>query len=356
MMRRIAGAVVAALACTCSQRESEPSHAPVQVRCVAAAFGAADETVALRGRVAAPPGGDLPVASQVAGRLVSVLVREGQRIAQGDVVAKVDDVASRDALLQANASLAQARAAEVNALVTLERTRTLVQRGIGAKQELDDAVARADAAKAGTSASAAVVDLARRTLGRVDVRSSFEGVVTRIWRGRGALVDGTAATPIVQLATTFEVEFVAEATEREFFSLREGQTARGELADGAAKFEGTVRARASALDAATGLASVRIAIAPSGGSVPLGTFGRVVVTIQHHDHMLQIPSAALRGAVTDGAEAAVCKNGHAELRTVRTGWRDDTSVEILGGLEPGERVAVDHVLGLENGTELDEAK
>jgi HlyD family secretion protein len=346
----------AIFACSCSHKDGEAAPEPVEVHCVAASWGAVDESVSLRGRVSAPPGGDLPVASQVSGRVVAVLVHEGQHIGAGEIVARVDDVASKDAYLQASATLAQSRAAQVNAQATLDRTRTLVARGIAAKQELDDAVARADAAKAGTAASMAMVDLARRTLGRVDVRSSFAGVVTRIWRGQGALVDGSSATPIVQLATSQQIEFVAESTEREFFALAEGQAARGELSDRAVSFDGTVRARASALDPLTGLAPIRIAVATTTASMPLGAFGRVVITKGHRDKVLQIPLAALRGAVADGAEVAVCKNGKAELRALRTGWRDDKSVEVVGGLGPEERVAVDHVLGLEDGTTLREAQ
>ena len=60
----------------------------------------------------------------------------------GFVVAVVDDSASQDALRQAEANLVQTKAAQTNAAVTLERVRQLVARGIAAKQELDDSLAR----------------------------------------------------------------------------------------------------------------------------------------------------------------------------------------------------------------------
>lgn len=336
--------------------EHEEAAPPVVVRCVAPVVGGVDESVALRGRIAPPPGGDLSVASQVPGRIVQVAAREGQHIARGELVASIDDAATKDAVRQAEAALAQARAADVNAVATLDRTKALVTRGIAAKQELDDATAKAENAKAGVNAAVAAADLARRTLGRVDVRSSFDGVVTRVWRGPGALVDGTAATPIIQLAASASVEFVAEATGRELVVLREGQAAKGELGDGFARFEGALRARPTALDPATGLASVRIAVTPSDATLPLGSLGRVVIATAHREGVLQIPTAALRGAVADGSEAAVCKDGKIELRTLQVGWRDDKTVEVLKGLEPADKVAIDHVLGLENGTPIAEAK
>jgi RND family efflux transporter MFP subunit len=327
---------------------------PVEVHCAAAARQWLTVTETLRGRVAAPPGGDLPVASQVAGRVVRLMVHEGDRVAAGAVVAAIDDTASRDALRQADAAVVQAKAAEANANATLDRTRQLVARGIAAKQELDDATARADQAHAAVNAAVAASDLAQRTLGRVQVRSTFDGVVTRVWRGAGALVDGTAATPIVQLAASALAEFDVDATERQLLGIEVGQAARIALATGGEPLAGTVRARSTALDLTTGLGFVRIGFdAPT--PLTLGVFGTATVEVGKRDGMV-VPSDAMRGAVADGAEVVVCKEGKADLRTVKVGWRDDHVVEIVEGLVEGERVATDHVLGLETDAPIVEAK
>jgi HlyD family secretion protein len=328
---------------------------PVEVHCVAAARTSITVTETLRGRVAAPPGGDLPVASQVQGRVVRVLVHEGDRVGAGAIVAVIDDTASRDALRQADAAVVQARAAEANANATLERTRQLVARGIAAKQELDDATARADQAQAAVNAAVAASDLAQRTLGRVQVRSTFDGVVTRVWRGAGALVDGTAATPIVQLAASALAELDVDVTDRQLVGIEAGQAARITLATGGEPLAGTVRARSTALDPATGLGFVRIGI---DGSPPvtLGVFGTATVEVGKRDGVLVVASEAMRGAVADGAELVVCKEGKAEVRTVKVGWRDERQVEITEGLAEGEHVATDHVLGLETGAPIVEAK
>ncbi len=351
----LAVALLSLAAFGCKRPPAEEEAPKVTVRCVAPEAEAIDETVALRGRLEPPPGGDLPVASQVAGRVVQVAVHEGQRIGRGDLVASVDDAPSRDALRQSEAALVQAQAAEVNAATTLERAKALVARGIAAKQELDDAVAREDSAKATVSSARAAADLSRRTLGRVQVHSSFEGVVTKIWRGAGAIVDGTAATPIVQLAATGGVELAADATDRELAAIAEGQSARVELSLDGAAFDGKVRARSTALDPMTGLGVVRVTLADVT-AYPIGSFGRVVVTTKHREGVLVLPTTALRGAVLDGAEVALCKDGKAALKPIKVGWRSDTKFEVLEGLEKGDRVAIDHVLGLDDGTALEEAK
>ena len=325
----------------------------VTVRCVKPTKEAVEDTVSLRGRIQPPPGGDLSVASQVAGRIVSVAVKEGDRITAGDVVASIDDAPARDAARQTDAALAQARAADVNAQATLERTRALVARGIAARQELEDATAKAEAARQAVAAAAAGSDLGRRTLGKVQVRSGLAGVVTKVFRGPGALVDGTAATPVLQLAGTAGAELVADVTQRELLQLAEGQAARGAVAgERGMALEGAVRSRPRSLDAVSGLGTVRVAITSEGvGDLPIGTFARVVVTTQRREGLV-VPVAAVRGAVSDGVEVMVCAGDKASLKLVKVGYRDDKRVEILEGLAEGDEVAIDHVLALEDETPI----
>jgi len=313
-----------------------------------------DETVSLRGRLQPPPGSDLAVASQVAGKVMRVNVREGQHLAAGELVAMVDDTSSRDAVRQADAALAQARSAETNSDALLNRTQELVVRGIAARQELEDAKAKAETAHAGVASAAAAADLAHRTLGRVQVRSTLDGVVTRVLRGPGALVDGTSATPIVQLASAGTTEFIADATERELVTIDSGQAATIALSGGNTKLVGKVRIRSSALDPATGLGNVRIALEGPPSEAPIGAYGQVSIVTRHRDDVPVLPTSALRGAILDGAEIVVCKDGKAEVRAAKIGYRDDKRFEVIDGIAPNERAATDHVLGLESGTLLRE--
>jgi RND family efflux transporter MFP subunit len=347
--------VALALLLACHRDAPIAERDPVAVKCVSPSRQSIDQKLSLRGRVATPPGGTLSVASLVGGRIVDVLVREGQKVAAGAVVAVVDDSPSRDALLQAEAMLAQARAAQVNADASLTRTKALVERGIAARQELEDAQAKADAAKAGVSSAAAAADTARRTLGRVQVRASVAAVVTRVDRGKGALVDGTPATPIVELAASSLLDFVAAATQRELAGLRVGQTVSAQLLDSGETLTGAVSLLPSALDPQTGLGTVRVALDLPEAAVPIGAFGRLSVTTERRDNALVLPEAALRGAVADGAEIVVCKGGKAEVRAIQVGFHDDRIVEVLGGVTDQEHVAVDHVLGLETDVPIREA-
>ena len=347
----------ALLLCSACRHAAPAPEADVKVvvHCVSPTREALDETLELRGHLEPPPGGDLPLASQVAGRIVEVLVHEGQSVRAGDVAASVDDLASRDAVRQSEASLAQASAAELNAQATLARTQALVTRGIAARQELDDATAKAETEKQSVAAAQAALDLSRRTLGRVQVRVAFGGVVTRVWRGPGALVDGTAATPIAQVAAALGAELVADATERDLARIAAGQRARVQLTPGTEPLVGSVRALSSVLDVSTGLGLVRVSLTDAPPSLLMGAHGRVVITTKHRDLVQLLPAEALRGAVADGAEVVVCSGNAATVRAVTVGYRDEHHFEVVAGLAADDKVAVDHVLGLDTGTALVQA-
>jgi HlyD family secretion protein len=356
--------------CRKKAAEGDDEHkAPIEVHCVPAARAAVEEKLVLRGRLAPPPGGDLPVASQIAGRVIETRVHEGDRLAKGTVVASVDDLAPRAAAKEAGAALARVKAADVAAESALVRARDLAARGIASKKDVEDATARAEAAHAEVDAETAAVRLASGTLGRVEVRTTFDGVVTRVFRGAGALVDGTAATPILQIAAVDAWELVADATERELSRVQEGQKAEILLAAGG-KLAGAVVARARALDPATGLGAVRIRVEKEAGAggdgkdkgdkdkddkkddepagpPPLGAFARATLLLGRREGALMLPASAIRGAAADGAEIAVCKGDKVEIRTVTVGYREPGRVEIAEGLKEGEKVAVDHVLGLD---------
>lgn len=352
-MRRAIVFVVLCAACHRASSESE-ERAPIETRCAEATLGSIDVRVSVHGRIEPPPGADLPIASQVAGRVTQVLVKESDHVDAGATIALIDDLAaSRGSARQASAGLEQAKSAAANADATLARTKELVQRGYAAKQELDDAIARADQAHAAVIAAEATQDTAQRTLGRVQVKSAFPGVITHVWRGTGAVVDGTPSTPIVQLASAETSELRADATAGQLLHIAEGNRVTILLSTGGEPLRGTVRARASALDT-TGLGTIHIGI--DGARPLLGTFATARIDVEHKQDILVVPIASIRGAVLDGASVVVCKDGKAHLTEVKTGVRDEKNVEILEGLARGDKVAIDHVLAFEDDMPIAEPK
>ena len=339
--------------------EAEPTSEAVPTVCVAATRGPLDRIVDVRGRVATQPGGSLPVESLIAGYVVEVRVTEGASVKKGAVVAIVDDLAPRSAATQAQAAVARSIAVKAQTGAALERAKKLQTEGIISKADLDVAQANDDAAKSDLAAQEAAQGLATGTLTRVEVRSSFDGIVTKILRGAGAVVDGVNGanpTPILEIEADNALEFTGDATERDLDLLAAGESADVTLSSSAAALRGEVIAVPRDLDTKSGLGTVRIVLVPPANrafdGVRIGAFGHARIHGRTIADAVSIPRAALRGAVLDGAEVAVCDGAKASVRKITVGYRDNDRVEVTSGLKAGERVAIGDVLGLTDGTSI----
>ena len=232
----------------------------LQVRCVPVAPESLTRTITLRGVVEVAPGFHALVAAQTAGRLTSVRVQEGQHVQSGAVLAEVDARQASDAALQAQAALAGTEAAVQNAKVSAERTTRLFEHGIAARQEVDDANARLLATRATADGARAALEVARRSVSFATVRAPMSGVVLRTFRAPGDLVDGTPATPVVEVGDPSKLNLLSNAAPNELVQLIIGQ-------HGVARFEALpgriwnleVKTIAPMIDTTTGVGLVRLA-------------------------------------------------------------------------------------------------
>jgi hypothetical protein len=67
---------------------------------------------------------------------------------------------------------------------------------------------------------------------------------------------------------------------------------------------------------------------------------------------VMVPETALRRSMVGADEVVVCDGNVARISAVAVGQRSELGVEITGGLKPGERIVIDHVLGIEDGQGL----
>src|SRR5205823_603168 len=162
---------------------------------------------------------------------------------------------------EADARLSRRKAERLNAEATQARTERVFEHGIAARQEVDDATTRAETARAGEREAEAVTQRARREVERATVRSPLSGVVVRILRRSGELVDGTPATPVVEVADPSRLELVADVPAGDLVRL--GRGAQAEISSAAlpgVRWHGAVAVVSPAVDRTTGLGTVRISI------------------------------------------------------------------------------------------------
>jgi membrane fusion protein (multidrug efflux system) len=224
----------------------------------------------------------VPLAPQVGGAVVRVLVQENGHVKQGDVLLAIDDADYRVKLEQAEAELAAAQAAVARAgpeaaenATELDRTRRLNAQGAAPKQQLDrsEAAARSSRAsllqaQAKLAAAQAAVSLARLQLGYTTVVSPGEGTVSDLTAGVGQIL--AADQPFAQFVPDRRY-VVANFKETQTGAMRPGQ--RASIAVDAyprRSFEG----RVESLSAATG---AQFSLLPPNNAT--GNFVKVVQRI-----------------------------------------------------------------------------
>jgi HlyD family secretion protein len=299
------------------------------------------------------------IGSSVYGRLVKLAVAEGDRVRQGQMLARIDPVQARSEAaaaasllqsLEAEARAAQARAQEAQR--SFERVRTLHAQGLLAQSEQDSAQAAWDATRdqAGAAldrAGQAQAQLARARdgLAKTEIAAPLDGVVTRLQVREGEMVvvgvqnqPGTILMTVSDLSALNAEVKVAEA---DVLRLAVGQAAQVTLeAAPSRSFPGRViEIGASALPVVgTGVAAreFRVVVrldAPGSGLRPGLTCDARILT-QEAKGVLTLP---LQAVVLRAEKTGVflLDAGRARFRPVETG--------IIGGLET-------EVRGLTEGT------
>lgn len=165
-----------AVGCGDKPKQAKPVIRPVRTEAVKLGSGAQSRTFAAKSQA----GTTSNLSFKVSGQLSKVLVKVGDEVKKGQLIAVVDDKDIRLQLRQAQAAYAQARAQTRNARANYQRTRKLYENRSVSVKDLDSARAAADSAKASLAAQGQAVALVRQQLGYCKLRSPLEGKVASV--------------------------------------------------------------------------------------------------------------------------------------------------------------------------------
>ena len=210
---------------------------------------------------------------------------------------------------------------------------------------------------------------ARRQVERATVRSPLEGVVVRVLRRPGELVDGTPATPIMEVADPEQLELVADVPAADLVRVTRGAEATVRVpALPRRPGPGTVAAVSPAVDRATGLGTVRVSIVRPGPPAPTPSSPKTIAPQRPRGasppaHRCARPGPHRRRPTPTGAGGArpspargrrrggggrpVRRRRLAHVRRVPRGAAAGDNVEV-SGLAAGDQVALDP-LGIADG-------
>ena len=167
--------------------------------------------IAAEGRVAAYPGAEVTVGSDVAGTIERLDVEEKQHVRKGQVIATIEANDTRAAL-----AVARARVGEADADIRLfraeaERAKNLWREDVGSKQAWEKADRDVDAARARRVSAAAEVRRLEALVARTIITSPIDGVIVERAVHRGESV--AAGDPLVTIADLSKTRVEAEVDE-----------------------------------------------------------------------------------------------------------------------------------------------
>jgi HlyD family secretion protein len=319
------------------------------------------ETLAVTGSLVARE--ETVVGAEIDGlRIVEILADVGDRVEQGQVLARLDGTMLRIQLAQSTsmiaiaeasiaqmeASIAETQANEAEAADALKRTQTLGATGTTSPVQL---LARETQAKvASAKATAAEENLrmakaeeafaeAQRSeinlkIARTELKAPTGGTISHRAAHLGAVI-GTAGQPLFRLVRDSEIEFDAEVPETVLPQIVPGQNVEVWLSGVSEAINGHVRLVDPTVDKISRLGRVAVALLPHP-AMRAGVFARGNITLGKRQAVTVPSSAVLFGK--DGAYVQLATNDVVEIRNVETGFKGDTRVEIINGLMEGQEV------------------
>ena len=305
------------------------------------------------------------VVPRTGGRLVSVNVKLGDRVARGQLLAKIEDQEINEQVKQAEASheVAQAtirqREADLKfAQVNLERSQNLFQRQLLPRQSLDDAEARQAAAAAQLDLARAQFQQAQARLEELRIAKGNTSIVSPVngFVGKRNMDPGAWASqqaPVASVVDISSVRLVANVVEKDLRLVNAGDPAAvtvdafpGEI------FKGRIARVAPVLDPATRTAEIEIEVPNADFRLKPGMYARMSVTIDSRKNATLVPKAAVvdydgtRGVFTMTAE------NKAKFQPVEVGIEDAERVEVRKGVAIGDTVVTGGAAALRNNDTL----
>lgn len=359
------------------------------------------ETVSATGKI--QPEIEVKISSEVSGEIIALPIKEGQQVKKGDLLVRINpdlyesgvnrSVAS---MSTTKAGLSQADAQVKEAKANYDRNKKLFEKGIISKSEWDRIVSAYEVAVANKqsayyqvqSASATVTE-AKDNLGRTTIYAPADGTVSLLNVELGERVLGTqqmAGTEILRIANLNNMEVEVDVNENDIVKVNIGDSANIEV-DAYLKreFKGIVTSisnSASSTLTADQVTNFKVKVRilkesyqdllegkPENFS-PFrpGMTATVDIITKRKENIVAVPISAVvvkddttsvkkdivaelekkeqeqKGTAPKSDKKYECvfvKVGDkAKLRVVKTGIQDDTNIEIISGLKPGEEIII----------------
>lgn len=298
------------------------------------------------------------VKAQVEGRLLEVRFTEGQKVAEGDVLAVIDPAPYRAVWEQAVAKRDQNRADLASARADLERYERLAKSEAGSRQQADQQRATVAKLEAQTRIDDAVIDAAEIDLDNTTVRAPIAGRTGLRTIDVGNLVRTSDTTGLVTVARLEPIAATFTVAQQRLGEVRAAEK-RGPIAvevlgpDRKSVVErGEVTVIDNQVDASTGTVKLKARLPNHAETLWPGQFVDLRVALDRLTAVPVIPSAAVQRTAEGPWVWVVDGEAKVRRRTIEITRQDETRAVIRSGLADGETVVTTGFARLSEGAQV----
>ncbi|WP_417914876.1 efflux RND transporter periplasmic adaptor subunit [Candidatus Electronema sp. JM] len=277
----------------------------------------------------------LQLMPKVGGSIEDVLVKEGDSVQKGQLVAKID---AKDYQI----ALASAQAAYELAKANLARNENLRSKGISTQANLEEQQNQVRQTKA-------ALDDAELKLSRCQITAPMAGLINRLDAKVGLMTGTLMPTALAEIIAIDQVKAVVAVPEADVAAVRKLNKVEVEIqALGSEKMTAPVHYLAAAPSSQARAYRLELRLDNPGHRILPGMFLRANIVKNEQAQALAVP---LFSVISRNNEQFVYveKNGAAQRRNVRTGFLEDWQVLITEGLKAGDKVIIEGHRSVEDG-------
>lgn len=298
---------------------------------------------------------EVGVYPQLSERIVSLHVKEGDEVKAGALLAVLQGDLLTAGENQAQAGLDAAKANLAAVEDNLRRTRGLAEAGAIAPSQLEALESQKLAGEAQVRQLTAAASQASSQRGRVRITSPIAGYVTGLVARPGDMTN--PGMPLLTVVKQDKVKAILRVPERDFLRVEVGMpTSIAPLARPDLVVRGEVSLRGPVVDRNTRTGLVEVHLDNHNGALLAGSSIRGVIEFGRRQDVVLVPAEAVlfttETATNGKATVFVANDTHARRVEVTVGVRQGGSLEVVRGLEGGERIVVQGASFLRDGNPI----